>query len=182
MDLHLEGKRALVTGSADGIGEGIARLLSMVRMVRHLSPGMRESGWSRIIRVASSAAMRPYPQGPDDLATEASIVNLTVSVSKDLAGSGVTAVAISPGPILTKGSEALWRTYAKGNDKEWGEDWDEIERNVVREVLPNPTGRAGRVEEVAALVALVALVASSHGGFINGANLRVDGGYVVGVA
>jgi NAD(P)-dependent dehydrogenase (short-subunit alcohol dehydrogenase family) len=48
----------------------------------------------------------------------------------------------------------------------------------VKEVLPNPTRRVGRIEEVASLVALVA---SPLGGFINGANLRVDGGYVVSV-
>ena len=154
-------------------------VLSMVRMIRHLSPGMRQSGWGRIVQIASSAAMQPYSHGPDYSAVKAAIVNLTVSLSKDLAGSGVTAVTVSPGPILTKGFEALWRTYAKDNGKDWGEDWDGIERNVVREVLPNPSGRVGRVEEVAALVALIA---SQYGGYINGANLRVDGGYVTGVA
>jgi len=154
-------------------------VLSMVRLIRHLSPGMREAGWGRIVQVASSAAMQPYSHGPDYSAVKAAIVNLTVSLSKDLAGSGVTAVTISPGPIRTKGFEALWRAYAKNNGKDWGEEWSEIEPNVVREVLPNPTGRVGRVDEIAALVALVV---SQYGGYINGANLRVDGGYVVGTA
>jgi NAD(P)-dependent dehydrogenase (short-subunit alcohol dehydrogenase family) len=36
-----------------------------------------------------------------------------------------------------------------------------------------PAGRAGRVENIAAMVALLA---SPLGGFVNGANIRIDGG------
>lgn len=123
-----------------------------------------------------SAGVQPYALGPDYSAAKAAIINLSISLSKDLAGTGITANTISPGTIMTAGFEQLWRDYAK--TKGWGNDWNEIERNVVKEVLPNPTGRVGRIEEVASLVALVA---SPNGGFINGANLRVDGGYVVSV-
>ena len=149
-------------------------LLSMVRMIRALTPDMRKSGWGRVIQIASSAALQPYSFGPDYSAVKAGIVNLSVSLSKDLANTGVTAVTVSPGPIRTKSFEALWRAQSVG--KHWGETWEEIEKSVVREVLPNPTGRVGRVEEIAAMVALIA---SPLGGFINGANVRVDGGYVV---
>jgi len=48
-----------------------------------------------------------------------------------------------------------------------------IEAGVLTEVLDNPTGRLGRPEEVADLVAFVA---SPLAGYINGANLRIDGG------
>ena len=44
---------------------------------------------------------------------------------------------------------------------------------MLTEVLDNPTGRLGRPEEVADLVAFVA---SPLAGYINGANLRIDGG------
>jgi 3-oxoacyl-[acyl-carrier protein] reductase len=47
------------------------------------------------------------------------------------------------------------------------------EAGVLTEVLDNPTGRLGRPEEVADLVAFVA---SPLAGYINGANLRIDGG------
>ncbi len=151
-------------------------VLSMVRLVQHLAPQMKQLGWGRFIQLSSSAGVQPYAFGPDYSAAKAAIINLSVSLAKDLAGTGITANTISPGPIMTSGFEQLWRNYAK--TKGWGDDWNEIERNVVKEVLPNPTGRVGRISEVASLVALVA---SPNGGFINGANLRVDGGYVVGV-
>lgn len=151
-------------------------VLSMVRLVQHLAPQMKERNWGRFIQISSSAAVQPYSFGPDYSAVKAAIVNLSVSLSKDLANTGITANTISPGPIMTAGFERLWRGVAQ--ERGWGEDWAEIERNVVNEILPNPTGRVGRIEEIASVVALTA---SPLGGYINGANLRVDGGYVVGV-
>jgi 3-oxoacyl-[acyl-carrier protein] reductase len=151
-------------------------VLSMVRLVQHLAPQMKELGWGRFIQISSSAGVQPYAFGPDYSAAKAAIINLSVSLAKDLAGTDITANTISPGPILTAGFEQLWRSYAK--TKGWSDDWAEIERNVVKEVLPNPAGRVGRIEELASLVAFVS---SPLAGYINGANLRVDGGYVVGV-
>jgi 3-oxoacyl-[acyl-carrier protein] reductase len=151
-------------------------VLSMVRLVQHLAPHMRERGWGRIIQIASAAALQPLGDDPDYSAAKAAMVNLSVSLSKALADSGVTANTISPGGIRTAGFEWVWRQIAKRRG--WGDDWRAIERRIVAEVLPNPTGRLGSVEEVASLVAFVA---SPLGGYLNGANLRIDGGYVVGI-
>ena len=46
-----------------------------------------------------------------------------------------------------------------------------------QEVVLTPVGRVGRVEEIAKAVAFLA---SPLAGFINGANLRIDGGFVYG--
>jgi 3-oxoacyl-[acyl-carrier protein] reductase len=151
-------------------------VFSMVRMVRHLARQMKERKWGRFIQIASGVGVQPMAIGPDYAAAKAAIINLSVSLSKELANTGITSNTVSPGPILTGGFERLFRGMAK--EKGWGDDWAEIERKIVRELLPNPSGRVGRVEEISALVALVA---SPLGGYINGANLRVDGGAVVGV-
>jgi NAD(P)-dependent dehydrogenase (short-subunit alcohol dehydrogenase family) len=58
----------------------------------------------------------------------------------------------------------------------WGTDWAEIEKHLLEEVWPNPSGRLGYVEDVANLVAYVA---SPLADYINGADIRVDGGGVV---
>jgi 3-oxoacyl-[acyl-carrier protein] reductase len=67
--------------------------------------------------------------------------------------------------------ERFYRQVAA--ERGWGDDWATIEAGVLREVLDNPTGRLGRPEDVADLVAYLA---SPLAGYVNGANLRVDGG------
>src|SRR5205085_9735001 len=100
----------------------------------------------------------------------------TVSLAKDLAGPGLTVNAVSPGPILTPAAERGFRDVAK--QQGWGEEWAEIERQAVKNLVPNPVGRIGHVDEVATAVAFLA---SPLADFINGANLRVDGGYVTAI-
>jgi 3-oxoacyl-[acyl-carrier protein] reductase len=45
--------------------------------------------------------------------------------------------------------------------------------SLLKEVLSNPTGRLGTIEEVADTIVFLA---SSLAGYINAANIRVDGG------
>jgi NAD(P)-dependent dehydrogenase (short-subunit alcohol dehydrogenase family) len=59
-----------------------------------------------------------------------------------------------------------------------GRRYGRNEARIVKEVLPNAVGRVGRIDDIATLVAFVA---SPLAGFINGANLRVDGGAVQSV-
>ena len=105
---------------------------------------------------------------------------------------------VSPGPVLTPNIEAWIKDIA--GKKGWHGDWAEVEhrfvaeffanlesiigprsfldlaeRRCVAEFFENPIGRIGRVEEV---VDSVVFIASPRANYINGANLRVDGGYV----
>lgn len=108
---------------------------------------------------------------PDYAATKDALVNLTVSLAKELAETGVTANTVSPGIVVTKGVERFYRQTAE--ERGWGSRWEEVERRVLAEILYNPTGRLGRAEDVANLVAYLA---SPLSGYVNGANYRVDGG------
>lgn len=56
-------------------------VVSMVRLIRHLVPGMKKLGWGRIIQIASGEAIQPFPQMPDYAATKAVNVNMTVSLA-----------------------------------------------------------------------------------------------------
>jgi len=151
-----------------------ANVLSIVRLVQHLVPGMRERGFGRLVQIASAVSSQPFARMADYSATKAAIVNVSVSLAKELTGTGVTANTVSPGPIRTAGFEEFVRSIASG--KGWGEDWSAIEKRFVAEMAPNPAGRIGTVDDVASLVAFLA---SPLAGYVNGANLRVDGGYVV---
>jgi 3-oxoacyl-[acyl-carrier protein] reductase len=144
---------------------------AVVRCVRGFVPAMRSAGWGRLIQIGTGEAINPFPTMPDYAATKAALLNLTVSLSKHLAHSGVTANTVSPGIVVTPGVEQFYRLEASRRD--WGDDWEAIEAHILAEVLDNPVGRLGRPEEVADLVAFVA---SPLAGYINGANLRIDGG------
>jgi NAD(P)-dependent dehydrogenase (short-subunit alcohol dehydrogenase family) len=149
-------------------------VISTVRIIQHLVPQMKQSGWGRVIQIASCVATLPQADQPDYAACKAAIVNLTVSLSKELAKTGITANTVSPGGFLTPSVEGRIRQYAK--KQQWDTtDWAEIEERFMQELLPNPVGRLGRVEEVAHLVTFVA---SPLAGYINGANIRIDGGTV----
>jgi NAD(P)-dependent dehydrogenase (short-subunit alcohol dehydrogenase family) len=79
---------------------------------------------------------------------------------------------ISPGVIQTESVERVLREAAERLG--WGNDWQVIQRRWFEDVLSDKTvKRLGSIEEVANVVAFVA---SPLADYINGANLRIDGG------
>jgi 3-oxoacyl-[acyl-carrier protein] reductase len=149
-------------------------VISAVRLIRHFIPQMKQRGWGRIIQLASASATQPLPFSlPDYQASKAAVVNFTVGLAKFLGGTGITVNTITPGTILTPALERTFRDWARARN--WGEEWDEVERRAVTEMFPNPSGRVGRIEDIANMAAFIA---SPLAGFVNGANIRVDGGRV----
>ena len=145
---------------------------SAVRLIGALTPGMRAVGWGRVIQISSAAHPCPLPIRAAYSATKAALANLTVSLSKELAGTGVTANTISPGPTLTDGFRDLARSFARHHGM--GDDTLAATRALISGPLANPSGRLTEPHEIAALTALVASPLSAS---INGANLRIDGGF-----
>jgi NAD(P)-dependent dehydrogenase (short-subunit alcohol dehydrogenase family) len=142
-----------------------------VRLIQGFLPSMRAAGFGRIIQIGTGEAVNPFATVPDYAASKAALLNLTVSLSKHLARSGVTVNTVSPGIVVTPGVQEFYRKEAARRG--WPDDWAAIEARILAEILDNPVGRLGRPNEVAALVALVA---SPLAGYINGASLRIDGG------
>lgn len=146
-------------------------VVSAVRLILEFLPMMRKQKYGRFIQFGSVVGTRPFADEADYAVTKSAHILISVSLSQELAGTGITANTISPGPIRTPGVEDFFRKIAK--EKGWGTKWEEIEANMIKEVLPNPCNRLGTPEEIAATVAFIASPLASY---INGANIRVDGG------
>lgn len=90
---------------------------------------------------------------------KAGIIGFTKALAKEVAPYGVRVNSVSPGPIATE--------LLLSNPKEY------IERNKQGVLL----GRLGKPEEVAAMVAFLS---SDEAGYIDGQNIMVDGGKLIG--
>lgn len=152
-------------------------VVSGVRMIERLVPGMRRRGWGRVIQIGGGLAIQPVAMQPHYNATLAARHNLTVSLARELAGTGITSNTVAPGAILTEPVRDM--AIRAGAVHGWGPTWGDIETAAATEWFPNDVGRFGRPEEIASAVAFLA---STQAGYISGADLRVDGGTIRSVA
>ena len=143
-------------------------VLSAQRLIQRLTPGMRERGWGRVINLGTVGSTRPNARMPHYYSAKGALATMTVSLAKELGGTGITVNLVSPGLIRTPEVEAAY--LERGRRKGWGETWDEIEPRVAADV---PIGRIVRREEVADLVLFLASPLSDA---IHGQNIRIDGG------
>lgn len=145
-------------------------VLSVTRLTQGLMPTMKAQGWGRIINLGTIGSHQPGHLMPAYYAAKGALATVGVSLALELANTGITVNTVSPGLILTPEVEQNYR--AKALKKGWGDDWEAM---VVAEDFPNPCGRIARCEEVADLVAFLC---SEKAAFINGQNIRIDGGAV----
>ncbi|WP_338704106.1 SDR family NAD(P)-dependent oxidoreductase (plasmid) [Streptomyces sp. Q6] len=150
-----------------------SNVLSGVRMIQSLVPHMRETGWGRVIQIGGGLGAQPMAAQPHYNASLAARHNLTVSLARELKGSGITSNTVAPGAILTESVRSLLWRIAPAHG--WGDTWEEIERAAAESWVPNDANRFGRPEEIAAAVVFLA---SPLAGYISGATLRVDGGTI----
>jgi len=114
---------------------------------------MRDGG--RIITIGSNTAVRTGSPGSSVYAmTKAAVATLVSGAALDLAPRGITVNNIQPGPIQT----------------DLTADW-------TAQLIPRiPLGRMGKSSEIAGLAAFLA---GADAGYITGASLTADGGFVL---
>ncbi len=148
-------------------------VLSAARLAKAFMPAMKNAGWGRIINLGTIGSHQPNNIMPAYYAAKGALATLGVSLAKELSGSGVTVNTVAPGLIRTEQVEAMFRKRASKNG--WGDAWEDIVAKVVETDYPNPCGRIAEREEVADLVTFLC---SPRADFINGQNIRIDGGAV----
>lgn len=156
------------TDTAGWIDAYQKNVLSAQRLTRAFLPGMRERGWGRIINLGTVGSTRPAARMPHYYAAKGALATATMSLAKEVAGTGIRVNLVSPGLIHTPEVEAAY--LARGRREGWGEDWAAVEPHVAADI---PIRRIVRREEVADLVAFLA---SPLADAIHGQNIRIDGG------
>jgi NAD(P)-dependent dehydrogenase (short-subunit alcohol dehydrogenase family) len=152
-------------------------VMSGVRLSRAYVPGMVDRGWGRVLFLSSESGLNI----PADMihygVTKTAYLALSRGLAKRLAGTGVTANAILPGPTLSEGVRDMLREETATKS---GKSIEQRASEFVMAKRPSSIiQRAATVEEVANLVVYVASPLSSA---TTGAALRVDGGVVDTIA
>lgn len=144
--------------------------LPAVALAQAFVPGMRERGWGRCIQISSRNAISAYAEFGPYGAAKAALNNLTLSLSKALAGTGVTSNGIMPGLIYTPLVEDWFKTLAR----QQGSYDPAVGRNfAIKNVLRQTVGRIGEAKDIAFAVCMIA---SPLNDFMTGTTFRVDGG------
>ncbi|MBU3688132.1 MAG: 3-oxoacyl-ACP reductase [Acidimicrobiales bacterium mtb01] len=148
----------------DSFGEAWRRTLDVnlsayVHLARLVVPVMKESGFGRIVNVASTESIVATGGLAAYSASKAGVTGLTRSMAVELGRFGITVNCVCPGPINTGMTSGIP-----------GEAKDVYAKRKV------PLRRYGEPEEVAQMTFGLCLPAAS---FTNGATLVVDGGMTI---
>lgn len=135
-----------------------ASLISTFLMCRAFVPGMKGTGYGRILNMSSIMSHVSIAGRTAYSSAKAALLGLTRALALELASDGITVNGISPGPIGTDMNLALM------NNPE-----------VSAQFLANvPVGRWGKVEEIGALACYLC---SDAAGFVTGTDILIDGGW-----
>lgn len=146
-------------------------VLSVVRLLHKLVPPMVERGWGRVINISSASAQSPSGGVAEYAAAKAALTNMTLSLSKQMAGTGVTVNTVSPGMIRTPALDDWLASIAREHG--YGDDRDKAVQWVLKNSNKQTVSRLGEPEDIAFACLYLA---SPLSGFVTGANLRVCGG------
>jgi len=161
-------------GAASGFDDAAWRnafellVMSVVRTVRVVAPGMEARGGGSILMLTSSSVKNPIPNLGLSNVIRPSVAAMVKTFADEFAGKRIRVNQLIPGRIAT---ERL--TYLDdANAKRAGITLEEQQKRSAGAI---PLGRYGEPEEFARAAAFLL---SDAAGYITGATLQVDGGAI----
>jgi 3-oxoacyl-[acyl-carrier protein] reductase len=146
-------------------------VMSYVRCIRAVLPGMRDRGEGVIVNVSSTAGKRPSTGMPHYSVTKAAVLSLSRLVADTYASSGIRCNAVTPGPTAT----GAWLEDGGLADQaaaRSGKTRDDVLAGVAS---GRPLGRLAEPEEIAPVIAFLV---SPLAAYVTGAAWSADGGTV----
>ncbi len=146
-------------------------VMSYVRAIRAVLPGMKERQSGAIVNVSSTAGKRPSASMPDYSVTKAAVLSLSRLVADVYAKEGIRCNAVTPGPTATE----AWLGEGGLADQQaarTGKSRDEVLASVGG---GRPLGRLAEPEEIAAVIVFLC---SERSSYVTGAAWSADGGTV----
>ncbi|MEM7705391.1 MAG: SDR family oxidoreductase [Pseudomonadota bacterium] len=133
-------------------------------------PPMIDSGWGRMVVIASTSSLKAYPYTGAYTASKHGVMGLVKTLAIELARTGVTVNAVCPGfsdtPLLTRSVENIVNTTGMNE-----------EQALAALLKDNPMKRAVDPAEVAAAVKYLV---SDDAAATNGQAVVIDGGELAG--
>lgn len=141
-------------------------LINNHNLVQAVVPGMKASGFGRIINIISTSVKIPLAGLGVSNTIRGAVASWAKTLATELGGFGITVNNVLPG--FTQTSRADYVIAKKAADS--GKTAAAVMAELVAEI---PAGRIGKSEEFGAAVAFLCSPAAAY---INGINLPVDGG------
>ena len=146
-------------------------VMSYVRAIRAVLPGMKKRQAGAIVNVSSTAGKRPSASMPDYSVTKAAVLSLSRLVADVYAKEGIRCNAVTPGPTATE----AWLGEGGLADQQaarTGKSRDEVLASVGG---GRPLGRLAEPEEIASVIVFLC---SERSSYVTGAAWSADGGTV----
>ena len=161
---------AIETFPTDRWDQALAVNLSApFHFVKAFLPGMRKSGWGRVINMTSVYGQRGTPNRIDYVTTKSALIGLTRAIAAEVVGQNITCNALCPGSVLTPNIESRIRALMQ----EKNIDWDLATAEFLQGKQPG-----GKLIPAKHLAELALFLCTAAGGQMNGAILPMENGWL----
>ena len=141
-------------------------VLAAHTLLQVVLPGMRDSGYGRVVNVISTSVKEPIPGLGVSNTVRAAMASWAKTLSGELAADGITVNNVLPGYTRTARLDGLLTAQAQKS----GRSEQELAQEMAAAV---PARRFGEPGEIAAVIAFLCTPAAAY---VNGVSIAVDGG------